>query len=394
MRKNILYLDVNSNLGGAERRLLTEVRCIDKDIFSITVGLLSEGPLSEELRKFGIPYVVFPCNKGFLRLSKERLRFASLFSFPLAFFSSVLLAFRISTFIINNNVDLIITYSFKMHLISFLLHLTGKDIIWQYCDLLPENKILRKTVLLLSRMIPVGIITNSRYVKGQFLQHGISREVETVHDGFILSEFQYNEGERERYRNEFGMNPDSFCVGCIGVLVEWKGQENLIKAARVLKDKIPNLKVFIIGGMIYDTDTVDTKEKLLTLVKELNLEDIITFTGFIKENKKIICALDIIVHAPVRPEPFGRVIVEGMLCGRPVIATAAGGPLEIIQDNVTGKLVPPKNPEKIAEVIMDLYSNANKRKLLGEQGRRYAQEHFDALKQTAAIEDFYLEIIN
>ncbi len=160
----------------------------------------------------------------------------------------------------------------------------------------------------------------------------------------------------------------------------------------MLKDKIPNLKVLIVGGKLYDTITKSTEFELKKLSEILGFNNII-FTGFIRENKKILNALDVVVHTSIKPEPFGRVIVEAMLCGKPVIATRAGGALEIVKDNETGILVTPADTEALEVAIIDLYKDEQKRKSLGEKAKKYAREKFSIRESSKKIESIYTEIL-
>jgi glycosyltransferase involved in cell wall biosynthesis len=87
-------------------------------------------------------------------------------------------------------------------------------------------------------------------------------------------------------------------------------------------------------------------------------------------------ACDVIVHTSTAPEPFGRVIVEGMLAGRPVVATNIGGPSEIIADRETGILVPPNNPSELRFVLRRVATNTDYCKQLARKGYQYASKTY------------------
>jgi glycosyltransferase involved in cell wall biosynthesis len=290
----------------------------------------------------------------------------------------------------KKDIDIIVSYTFKMHILSIFIKPLLARIIWQYCDLLPENKILKKIVLLIAGLIPEKIITNSNYVKEEFTRNNIHEDkVVSFYDGFILRDLSVSEKERVEFRNKFNLSSEDFAVGCLGALVEWKGQEYLIRATKIIQGQIPHLRIFIIGDKIYDTATKGTKEYLMNLVNELGLADIVTFTGFINENRQIISVLDLIVHTSIKPEPFGRVVVEGMLMAKPVIATAAGGIPEIIENNKDGIMISPKDENALAEAIMKLYKNKEERYLLGSSALRKAADKFDIQKRIEVLEGVY-----
>jgi glycosyltransferase involved in cell wall biosynthesis len=128
------------------------------------------------------------------------------------------------------------------------------------------------------------------------------------------------------------------------------------------------------------------------LAEKLSVSDRVIFTGFLKNPESILDALDIVIHTSVKPEPFGRVIVEAMSRGKPVIATAMGGPLEIIKNEKTGLLIKPGHPGLLAEKIFELYKDKLKRKALAKEGKIFALSNFNAEKQISDMERIYLNI--
>ena len=88
-------------------------------------------------------------------------------------------------------------------------------------------------------------------------------------------------------------------------------------------------------------------------------------------------ALDVVVHASTRPEPFGRVIAEGMACGRAVIAIRDGGAAELFEDGVSALGCPPRDPDALAEAIGRVVADSELRQRLGQAGRQAALTRFD-----------------
>jgi glycosyltransferase involved in cell wall biosynthesis len=117
------------------------------------------------------------------------------------------------------------------------------------------------------------------------------------------------------------------------------------------------------------------------------------FTGFRKDIPEVIQLLDVVVHASVKPEPFGRVIAEGMAMGKPVVASMNGGPLEIIQDGRTGYLVPSDDPEKLAHRIIELLSDRSRAGALGRKARQDAVARFSPRSHARLIEQVYENVL-
>jgi glycosyltransferase involved in cell wall biosynthesis len=100
------------------------------------------------------------------------------------------------------------------------------------------------------------------------------------------------------------------------------------------------------------------------------------FIGFQADVLPYLEAVDVVVNCSISPEPFGRVIVEAQLAGKPVIATKGGGPSEIIEDRVTGILVSPNNAGELASAIKELLENRKLAEELARHGRQAAVERF------------------
>jgi glycosyltransferase involved in cell wall biosynthesis len=121
------------------------------------------------------------------------------------------------------------------------------------------------------------------------------------------------------------------------------------------------------------------------------LGNIVKLTGHRSDVPDIMNTLDIVIHASTLPEPFGMVILEGMALGKPVIAAASGGPLEIIQNDISGILVPPGDPVRLSESVGGLISNPQKRKSLGMAAKERIQEKFSKLDMKF-LEELYVRL--
>jgi glycosyltransferase involved in cell wall biosynthesis len=108
---------------------------------------------------------------------------------------------------------------------------------------------------------------------------------------------------------------------------------------------------------------------------------------------KILSGIDIVVHASLVPEPLGMVIAEGMAMGKPVIASASGGPLEIIDDGRTGFLIPPGNPQALASVLIKLVRDPLLRQEVGRSARESALSLFCREKETAKLTALYRDVM-
>ena len=151
---------------------------------------------------------------------------------------------------------------------------------------------------------------------------------------------------------EFDKQPGERFFGIFGRVVDWKGQDYFIKATAIVLKQVPHSRAFIIGD---DADgTAGYVHGLYELVEQLGIASRVVFTGFRRDVPMMMKLMDVVVHASIRPEPFGMVVIEAMAMGRPTVATVGGGPSEIIQDGVNGVLVPPQDAQRLAREICHL----------------------------------------
>lgn len=125
----------------------------------------------------------------------------------------------------------------------------------------------------------------------------------------------------------------------LGRITQLKGYDTLIRATKIAREKIPNLTTVIVGEA--EALRKDVEEGLRSLVKELGLEDCVVFAGNQQKVAECLSLADVVVSANTRkPEAFGRSMAEALAMNRPVVATAFGGALDIVEDGVNGALVP------------------------------------------------------
>src|SRR5262249_25598869 len=108
---------------------------------------------------------------------------------------------------------------------------------------------------------------------------------------------------------------------------------------------------------------------------------------------RIVAAMDTLVLPATRSEGLGGVLLEAMALGVPVIATRLGGPLEIVEDHVSGLLVAPRQPAQLARAIEELLADPQLGRSLGEAGRLVVKRRFDVMRTTAQVEHVYASLM-
>jgi len=207
-----------------------------------------------------------------------------------------------------------------------------------------------------------------------------------IYSGIELRNFQMPSAEvLTNLRKKYDLKTDDFVIGEVAKLWEGKGHRTIIEAARLIGGKIPNLKVLFVGEGYLE-------KELREMVRDYGLTDKIIFTGF-QENVFDYTALFDVALLISDFEGMGRVILEAMLCGKPVIGTNVGGIPDLIIDNETGCLVEPSNAEKLAEKIIYLYNHQSERKRLAENASKRLTSEFTAEKMASEINKIYLALI-
>ncbi|MCB1041089.1 MAG: glycosyltransferase, partial [Acidimicrobiales bacterium] len=171
-------------------------------------------------------------------------------------------------------------------------------------------------------------------------------------------------------------------IAMVGRIAAWKGHRVLLDAVHQL-DR-PDVAVLVVGEPASTYGPV-VLEQLHERVRELGLEERVLFTGPRRDVPDIMALADVAVHCSVEPEPFGRVIVEAMAAGVPVVASAAGGALEIVEDQRTGLLVAPGDAGALAGAIADVLDHPARAAALGAAARSEVLARFDVDAHVEAV---------
>ena len=181
--------------------------------------------------------------------------------------------------------------------------------------------------------------------------------------------------EARRARVELGVGADEVLLGIFGRLQHWKGQDVFVAAAAEVARARPQAKFVVVGGSVFGLEP-EFFESLKKSAIAAGIADRLQFTGFRTDVARLMAACDIVCHTTRVPEPFGLVIVEAMVQGKPVIATRGGGPSEIIATEDDGLLVDPDDPRALAAAMIALIDAPERRRRLGGRGHALVRAQF------------------
>lgn len=334
----ILFLDQSGALGGAELCLCDIVQPYrDRSL----VCLFTDGPFKAALQQRGVRVNVLATQS--IAARKESGLTQGLQSL------SQLLPLAVTVARLSRGYDLIYANTQKALVVGALASiLSRRPLIYHLHDILSDDhfsRTNRRLAVTLANRCASQVIATSNATRDAFIQSGGRAELVTVvYNGFEPTAYR-SQGNQNQLRQALGLD-GKFAIGHFSRLSPWKGQHILLEALVHCPDDVT--AVFVGDALFGEQDYVQT---LKAQVATLGLQDRVQFLGFRSDVVPIMQACDVIAHTSTAPEPFGRVIAEAMLCGRPVIASAAGGAVELVEPGVTGWLVPPGDAQALATAI-------------------------------------------
>jgi glycosyltransferase involved in cell wall biosynthesis len=293
--------------------------------------------------------------------------------------------------------DLIHSNGLKMHLFACLARPAGRPIVWHLHDfygLRPVTPLLVKG----ARRGVAGAIAISEAVARDARRVLPGLPVEVILNAIDTDTFTPGPGDGAALDRLAGLTPappGTVRVGLVATYARWKGQEILLEAAaRLAGDPAgPPTRFYIVGGPIYLTGAQYAEAELRQRADGLGLRERVGFVGFQQETTDVYRALDVVVHASTRPEPFGLTVAEAMACGRAVVVTEAGGAAELFTHGHDALGVPPGDSAALACTLSGLLVDPGIRLQLGTNARATAVRRFHSSRLGPQVLKFYRRIL-
>ena len=360
----ILFLDQSGKPGGAELCLIDIAKPYQNDCL---VGLFADGSFKDLLEKNHIPVQVLTSQA--IQVKKES-------SLTQGLASITQIAPLINKVVkIARNYDLIYANTQKALVVGAIASFfSNRPLVFHLHDILsPEHfsQTNRRIAVTLANRASL-IIVNSQASKKAFIEAGGKPDkVEIVYNGFDPQNYITQESEIKQLREKLELD-DKFIVGHFSRLAPWKGQHILIEAIAKCP---PEVTVILVGDALFGEQ--DYVKQLHQQIDRLQLQNRVKFLGFRDDIPLLMAACDLVAHTSTAPEPFGRVIVEAMLSGTPVVAAASGGAVELVTDGINGFLATPGNPQELTEVINTCLSDKQKTAAIASTARNTASQRFN-----------------
>lgn len=372
MPKKVLYISELADLGGGERSLISLITGLDRRDYAPHLLCAAEGALPETLRRAGVPVSIFPFGTA------GRVLGVVPYVSPagVARFHGLLRSLR---------PDLVHTNCFSGLLFSALpAELLGIPVVWSDHGWTSGAGLQG---MLIDRFCS-GIGAVSRPVRDFLLSGGrippgkVALLPPSVDGGYFGR-------AGSGLRSEFGISPDAPLVGIVGRLQEVKGHRLFLQAAARIRARLPAARFLIVGARLFGRPGDEPYEAAVAgWIKEYGLEGKVVMAGFRGDMPAVYSALDVMVCAS-RRESFCLAVAEAMSCEVPVVSTRCGGPEEIIENGVSGVLVPPADPEALAKAVLDILADGRASGELGLRGRERVKRLYSPEAVSAALLGLY-----
>jgi glycosyltransferase involved in cell wall biosynthesis len=246
------------------------------------------------------------------------------------------------------------------------------------------NKIKTRIFVYLEKiasMFSDKIVTLTDIEKLEYLDEKIApdNKIVAIPCGIDVDKFS---SAQNTVRNEFGISPDMPVIGWVGRAESVKGGEYFLRACQLIKKEMPHARFLVVGDG-------SLQGEMEALANSLNLSNEVKFAGYRTDMPEIMNSIDLLLHTPLN-EGLGRVILEAMACGKPIVATNVGGIPEIVEHGIHGFLVPPGDCASMAKESLRILKDTELAWRLGNACRKKAL-NFSTKQMVRKIHNLYSE---
>ncbi len=349
-----IVIPIAEKRGGAEQSLLDFLSGVDQashDAYRLL--FLVDGPMVETARALGFTSTVV--NAGRLRNLGRML----------------LTQRAIAKWIRSHQIDVVVSWMSKAHLYASIpAKISGARPAWFQHDVYAGSRMDKLNATLPTSLVLCCSQGSADAMRARF------PNVPTVSTRLAVDAVRFDANACESPRQarvQLGLEPDVPFVLLVSRLERWKGVHVFLEAALSLLDAGQKAQFAVVGG----THPLDPgyEQELQDTIARSGHSERIQLAGHQKNVPEWMCAADVVTHTSVKPEPFGIVVLEAMAMGKPVIATAHGGPTEVITHNHDGLLIQPDNANVLADTILGLLGDRAGRTKLGAEAVKTASAY-------------------
>ncbi|GAB0104498.1 glycosyltransferase [Nocardia sp. JMUB6875] len=358
----VLYLVPDLRVGGAERHVTTLMPHLDRTRFTPSVLCIGEeGALFGDLVTAGVPA------RALHRTKRQAAR----------------ALWDIVRHLRRERPDLVITRGYNaegLGRVAAWLTRVPNSIVWvhNHGDIEPRGRARELADRVLDRCTAAyfGVArAQIDYMTGDL---GYARDkIRIVHNG--VDPALYETGDDRGAVAALGLGPDDLIVGIVAALRPEKDHETFLRAARRVADAVPRARFLIVGDG-------PERARIEALTSELGLGDRVVLAGSRPDVPDLLRAMDVVVLSSHSVECFPMALLEAMAAARPAVCTAVGGVPELVDDGVTGCLVPPRDPNALGDKLIAVLSDETRRRGMGAAARVRVETEFSLKTSITAAE--------
>ncbi len=381
----VLYVNHTSRLSGGERSLLDLLSRLPEDVSPVVA--CPPGSLGDALGGMGVEWHGVPEADASLRMHPIHT--------PIGVAALATGAVLVRLMAAQVGADLLHGNSVRASLIASLAtRLGGPPTIAHVRDCLPPGNLSAATLLAATGGASV-VLANSDHTRRN-VQRAIGggrTPIRVAYSPVDLDRFNPDRFDRSHARAALGLAPAAPVLAVVGQLTPWKGQDDAVRIVARLKRTHPGVRLLIVGTATFVSratrhDNEAYVRRLHELIETHGVQQEVGVLGERPDVPAVLRAIDLLL-VPSWEEPFGRVIVEAMAMGVPVVATSVGGPSEILRNGVDGLLLPPRHPELWATETEALLDAPQRRSSMGTSARKRALERFTLSAHVDAVISTY-----
>lgn len=389
MKSSILFIHQSAELYGSDKTILMFISNLDKQKYFPIVILPFDGPLKTEFEKNNIKVVIAPVLKLYRKMftPKNILKFFKEYTEGLKIINRL-----------HKEHDFTIVYSHTLAALIGIIFASKNKIrhLWHVQEIIAKPKLFNKGFKRLLSLKSNHVAVYDSKTTMDFWIEGnkkLAKKSEAICNGLDVTEKPApNLIEIENIRSEvFKVKPEDVVISLVGRINSWKGQKLLLEAFNEIADKYPNTKLVYIGSAPPNQEFFETDLK--QKITDYSLSKRVIIIPFQENIWKFWDAIDIAVVPSTEPEPFGMVAIEAMLAKKPVVAANHGGLTETVVNNETGLHFRPNDKSELAEAIVNLVEDKNKRILFGEKGYERVHLHFSLEKHVDHFEAIFEKLL-
>ncbi len=366
-KRTILFLDQYSGFSGGQKVLLNIIQAFSKQGYRCLTVLPEPGLLSQQLESYQVKSIFFPV--GYYNITQKNIG-----DFLNYIFRLPILVFLLLNLIKKEKISLVYANGARTFIWATLACTIAKVPLFWHVHSIFDKGIAKKACIFFGKFSIVKKILAVSKMASESLS-GLKPKIEIIYNAIAKLS---SENNANLLKKEYGLTEGDFLVGNIAMLEEWKNQEDLIRAAKLIKDaNKKGMYFFIVGDSLYkEIPRQSYKNKLKILARDMNLEKEVIFTGFRDDIDKLMRSLDVVVICSKQPDPCPLVSLEAASLGLAIISTDAGGVKEIFTENEEALFYTAGDFKTLTDKLLYLFENRQIAETIGHKASiKIEREH-------------------